>query len=82
MNNSVAKLEKNLNFAHQIMKNMKRPLRIALFGNIYQPRKSATLVNLLNILQEHEAELLIDKAFYLHLTNEQHISLKHIAHFL
>lgn len=75
MNNSVAKLEKNLNFAHQIMKNMKRPLRIALFGNIYQPRKSATLVNLLNILQEHEAELLIDKAFYLHLTNEQHIAI-------
>lgn len=49
---------------------MKRPLRIALFGNIYQLRKSSSIAELLEILQQRDAELLIDKAFCLHLGNK------------
>lgn len=47
-----------------------RPLRFALFGNIYQAKKSASVQKLLSRLAEKHAELFIDEAFFNYLTGE------------
>lgn len=50
-----------------------RKLRFALFGNVFQPRKSVAVQKLLCLLEERQATLLIDEPFYHYLTEEQRI---------
>ena len=52
---------------------MKR-LKIAIFGNVYQSKKSVSAQKLLVLLEEKEAELLIDSAFHRFLTEVLQIS--------
>ena len=47
------------------------PKKFALFGNIYQAKKSAHVLRLLSILEKHQAEIYIHKEFYQFLTKEQ-----------
>lgn len=49
-------------------------LRFALFGNTYQAKKSALVQKLLCLLEAHEADVLIDEAFYRYLIDEWKIS--------
>ena len=46
-------------------------LRFALFGNEYQPKKSASIEKLLTCLTRNEAEIYIDRPFYNFLTKIQ-----------
>ena len=41
-----------------------QPQKFALFGNIYQSKKSAHVLRLLSILGKYQAEVFIDKEFY------------------
>lgn len=41
-----------------------KPLRFALFGNVYQQHKSAAIQHLLDCLQRHNAQVLIDEEYY------------------
>ncbi len=52
---------------------MAEKLKFALFGNVYQAKKSVSLRQLIAQLTRHDAELYIDKAFYTYLTQELHI---------
>ena len=52
---------------------MKR-LKIAVFGNVYQSKKSASVQKLLVLLEQREAELLIDSAFHRFLTESLQIA--------
>lgn len=45
-----------------------RKLRFALFGNIYQAKKSAPVQKLLGMLARQQADLFIDEAFFHYLT--------------
>ena len=47
-----------------------KKLRFAIFGNTYQAKKSACIEQLLGILIERGASLLIDKHFYEYLTEQ------------
>lgn len=47
-----------------------RKLRFAIFGNIYQAKKSVAIQKLLCLLQEREADILIDRPFYEYLTKD------------
>ena len=40
------------------------PKKFALFGNIYQAKKSAHVLRLLSILGKYQAEVYIDKEFH------------------
>ena len=42
----------------------KRKLKFALFGNIYQAKKSAAIQNVLSCLTDFGAELLVDREYY------------------
>ncbi|MBR5541964.1 MAG: NAD kinase [Bacteroides sp.] len=53
-----------------------RPQKFALFGNIYQAKKSAHVLRLLSILSEHQAEVYIDKEFYQFLTKDQKMDIQ------
>lgn len=52
-----------------------RKLRFALFGNIYQAKKSAAIQKVLSSLSEFAAELLIDAEYYSFLKNEQQLDI-------
>lgn len=54
-------------------KNM-RKLRFALFGNVYQAKKSTSVQKILVLLEEKEASILIDKPFYEYLVNDLQIN--------
>ena len=45
-------------------------LRFALFGNLYQPKKSVLVKKLLCALEEHGAEVIIDRPFHEYLTQQ------------
>ena len=47
-----------------------RKLRFALFGNIYQAKKSVLTKALLCALEEHNAEVIIDRSFYKYLSEQ------------
>lgn len=51
-------------------------LRFALFGNTYQAKKSTSVQKLLAMLEQHEAEILIDEKFHHYLTKELRIDVK------
>lgn len=54
---------------------MEKTIRFALFGNIYQPKKSHSVLKLLALLEERKAEILIDKPFFHYLTEDLRLSL-------
>ena len=51
----------------------KRKLRFALFGNIYQSRKSAATQKVLSWLSVYGAELYVDEEYYRFLTEDQRL---------
>lgn len=55
---------------------MAKSLKFAIFGNVYQPRKSTAIQKLLSLLDERKAELHIDKEFYEFLTENLLIDVK------
>lgn len=55
---------------------MAEKVKFALFGNIHQPKKSSSVVQLVSVLKEYEAELYVDATFYKYLTQEQGIDIK------
>ncbi len=48
---------------------MTRKLRFALFGNVYQAKKSLAIQKLLALLEQREADIYIDRPFYEYLTD-------------
>ena len=52
---------------------MQRKLRFALFGNIYQTKKSAAIQKVLSCLSEFRAEVMVDQAYYDFLKNDQQL---------
>lgn len=55
---------------------MAQKLKFALFGNIYQAKKSASVKQLISLLTERDAELYVDKEFYTYLTKQAGIDFK------
>ena len=54
---------------------MNSPLRFAIFGNIFQGKKSLAIQKLLALLEERNAEIMIDRPLYDFLVNELKISI-------
>ena len=52
------------------------PKKFALFGNIYQAKKSAHVLRLLSVLESHQAEILVHKEFYDFLTKDQKMDIR------
>lgn len=52
-----------------------RKLRFALFGNVFQAKKSSSVQKLLCLLEEREADLQIDATFYHFLTDDLQIAM-------
>ena len=50
-----------------------RKLRFAIFGNTYQPKKSAFIQEILSCLSERKAEVVMERTFYEFLTDVQHL---------
>ena len=53
-----------------------RKLRFAIFGNIYQPKKSVSIQKILACLSQYEAEVFVEREFYTFITEGQQMSLK------
>ena len=53
-----------------------RPPKFALFGNIYQAKKSAHVLRLFSILGKHQAEVYIHKDFHQFLTKDQKMDIE------
>ncbi|CCY66046.1 NAD kinase [Marseilla massiliensis] len=51
-----------------------RKMRFAIFGNIYQSRKSANIQKILACLDEHDAEVCIERRFYDYLVSTGRIA--------
>lgn len=49
---------------------MAQELKFALFGNIYQTKKSASVKQLITLLTEQRAKLYVDKAFYTYMIQD------------
>lgn len=56
-----------------------RKLRFAIFGNIYQAKKSVAVQKLLCLLEEREADILIDQPFYDYLTRDLLLDVPHTS---
>lgn len=52
-----------------------RKLRFAIFGNIYQPKKSVSIQKLLACLSQHEADIYMEREFYSFITESEQMSL-------
>ena len=52
-----------------------RKFRFAIFGNIYQPKKSVSIQKILACLSQHEAEIFIERNFYTFITEGQQLPL-------
>lgn len=52
------------------------PKKFALFGNVYQAKKSAHVLRLLSILEKYQAEVYVQKEFFQFLTKEQKMDLQ------
>lgn len=52
------------------------PKKFALFGNVYQAKKSAHVLRLLSILEKHQAEVYVQKEFFQFLTKEQKMNIQ------
>ena len=51
-------------------------MKFALFGNVYQTKKSASIQKVLSCLSEHGAELYVDQEYYQFLTEDQKIDVQ------
>ena len=58
-----------------------RKLRFAIFGNTYQPKKSAAISKILACLAERQADVCIEREFYTFLTEGQHLSVGNVQVF-
>ena len=56
-------------------------MKFAIIGNNYQSKKSSTAERLIHLLHQHEAQICIDREFYLFLTKEQRFNLPDIELF-
>lgn len=56
-------------------------LTFAIFGNSYQPRKSNSLLRVLDFLRSHECSVMFDRPFYDFLTTEQNMELGDVGTF-
>ena len=57
-----------------MLKNMtSRKLQFAIFGNTYQPKKSASMQKMLASLAQRQADVAIERKFYNFLTSDQHL---------
>lgn len=52
------------------------PKKFALFGNVYQAKKSAHVLRLLSILEKYQAEVYVQKEFFQFLTKEQKMDIR------
>lgn len=52
-----------------------RKLRFALFGNIYQAKKSVSIQKILSLLSERKAEVLVEREFYNFLKDGQRLEM-------
>ena len=50
--------------------------RFAIFGNVYQRKKSQAVFKLIAILQRYDAEIYVDRPFYEFITEGQHMDVK------
>lgn len=50
--------------------------RFAIFGNVYQRKKSQAIFKLIAILQRFDAEIYVDRPFYEFITEGQHMDVK------
>ena len=53
-----------------------KKLKFAIFGNIYQAKKSVSMQKVLSFLSEKKAEVFFDREFYLFLTEDLHLDVK------
>ena len=53
-----------------------RPKKFALFGNVYQAKKSAHVIRLLALLEKRKAQVYVYKEFHRFLTGELHMELR------
>lgn len=60
---------------------MPQPLKFALFGNIYQARKSASIQSLLACLAEHHVQVCVDRPYYDFLVSQLQLSLDGVSVF-
>ena len=51
-------------------------LRFAIFGNEFQAKKSQAIQKIIAILQQHEAEIIMDAPLYKFVTEGQHMDVK------
>ena len=55
---------------------MTQKIRFAIFGNVYQRKKSQAIFKLIAILQRYDAEIYVDRPFYEFITEGQHMDVK------
>lgn len=60
---------------------MPQPLKFALFGNIYQARKSASIQSLLSCLAEHHVQVCVDRPYYDFLVSQLQLPLDGVSVF-
>ena len=53
-----------------------RKLKFAIFGNVYQAKKSASIQKILSILNERGANIIFDREFFDFLVNNQRLNVK------
>lgn len=69
----MAKLGKNINFASLTSNKNMHKKKFALFGNVYQAKKSVSVQKLLSLLAERGAEVYIDAGFYHYLVDDMRL---------
>ena len=69
-------LKKNLTLQPKARIMEQSKLRFALFGNIYQGKKSASIQQVLSSISRYEAELYVDMEYYYFLKDNQHLDIK------
>ena len=55
--------------------NMEKPIRFAIFGNVYQKEKSVSVQQLLKILEHRKTQIMMDPIFHTYLTKTLHMEL-------
>lgn len=58
-----------------------RKLRFAVFGNTYQPKKSASMQKVLACLEQRHADVAVEREFYNFLSANQHIDVSRVQVF-
>ena len=58
-----------------------RKLRFAIFGNLYQPKKSVSIQKLLACLAARQADVCIEREFYTFLTTGQKLPIEGVRVF-